>query len=481
MVKIFNPVRGQDPLATSLADLGKQMFGDRTANELKSEKLYAAQRGNAETDNLMRRVAQGGGAQMLGSDPIAQAMLLGSGYDPADFGRVGLMGAATSYGAKDPRTQNWQVGTGQGYDNTAGAFDAKLGEARRANDMASSDRRYGVDQSVAEDARQFNQKPMPALNMQGAPVFAPQGDAASGGFQPVLSNTERQGTLAGQNFGNMGALPAPEQEYLGARIDATKSGTPKNYISPDGTVAMTYDGVTNAQTGQPLPAGGYIGNVEGGAGDVGLTNSTQSGLQQSNVALDKFLAVANMAEPLTQDPSLFGPQGFIRSKAQDVMQSLGGINAVAQVRDELPNVVSAETGQLLGPDAARALIPEFYDPRLSEVEALWGILLYQGAAALAGQQNRSVSDKDISMMRNILGDPHSLFASNLSMKSKLDTARKLVAAQAGVNQKYLGGGPQADSAAPPPSAGAPAPGTVEDGYRFTGGDPADPASWQRVQ
>lgn len=43
----------------------------------------------------------------------------------------------------------------------------------------------------------------------------------------------------------------------------------------------------------------------------------------------------------------------------------------------------------------------------------------------------------------------------------------------------MGGGLQA--VAPPPQTGGIEPGTVEDGYVFRGGDPADPANWAEVQ
>lgn len=41
----------------------------------------------------------------------------------------------------------------------------------------------------------------------------------------------------------------------------------------------------------------------------------------------------------------------------------------------------------------------------------------------------------------------------------------------------LGGGQEAPAAAP---SGGPAPGTIEDGYRFKGGNPADQSSWEPV-
>lgn len=462
MVKIFNPIHGRDPLASMLDGLGKQLFGDSTANAIKQEQLYGLQRENTETENLMRRVGASG-AQNLGSDPISQAIMIGSGYDPSKFGKIGLMGAATQFGARDPRTQNWQVGTGQSFDNTAEAFDLKLDETQRNNNLQSADRRYGVDQSVGENRRQFNEKPMPVITSGGAPGFVPQNELATTAVQPILSEAEQKGTLLGENFDDLPKLNPEQQQVLGARVDGTKAGTPRNYRAPDGAMHVTYDGVTNAQTGAPLPPGGALIGLEDTAAGAGLTNSTTSGLQQGQIAYDKFMATVGLAEPLTADPSLFGVQGAVRAKAQELIQGLGGAANLMGVREDLAkNLVSSETGQALGPDMAAQLIPELYDPRLGEVEALWGILLYQGASALAGQENRSVSDMDVQMMRSILGDPHSFFASNRSMASKLNVAKKLVDRGRGINQQYLGGGmPQGDAAPPPAQApDAPSDGSV---------------------
>lgn len=430
MPRLVNTFRGTDPTAEAISRLGVAMFGDQLGTELNREKLLAAQRENTETANLMGRVA-GQGAAGLSSDPVAQAMIIGSGYDPKKFAEMGLLQSATTHGAEAPQTQNFQVGSGQAYSSTAGAFDKTL----------------------AENARQFDQKPQAVLR-DGKPVYVPQSAAFGPDVEAILSDTERKGTLAGQNFENLDALSPAQQNYLGA--DSGSRAAPFNYIV-DGKTYLTHDGVTDVH-GQPLPPGGYKGSVEGGAGDVGLTSSVQTDLQSDTIANKKFQALLGMAMPLTEDPSLFGMGGNIRSKAQDVLQSFGGLPAIDSIRQEIQaGLVDSTTQQPLGADAAAALIPELYDPRLSEVETLWGLLLYQGAAALAGQENRSVSDKDIQFMRSILGDPHSLFASNISMATKLKQADAVVRSFDTITREALGGGavtPAPDLAGDAPQGGA---------------------------
>jgi len=493
MVKVFNPVRGRDPVAETLNSLGKSMFGDQLAASLNQEKLYASQRENTEMDNLMRRTVEGGGAQVLGSDPLAQAMMIGSGFDPANFGELGLMGAATQFGARDPRTQNWQVGTGQSFDNTAGAFDLKLGETRRNNDMQSSDRRYGVDQSIGQQMHEFNNigadqavdnaeimrnndvqsadrrygvdqsvgqqrdefnlAPKPALGPDGLPTFVPQGELAGGGFAPIISETDQKGTLLGQNFDNLPALNPNQQEVLGARLDGNKSGTPKNYIMPGGKTFITLDGMTDAQSGQSLPPGGFIGTVQGGANEVGVTNAVATDLQSDTIANKKFNFLVEEGLSLTNDPTLFGPQGFARSLAQEAMAGFAGTAALFAPGTD-GNAALQAAQQDLRASGMASLIPELYNPNLPKVQTIWGLLLYQGAAALAGQENRSVSDKDIDAMKNILGSPQSLFSSAEMMRSKLQTAKSIVAQFDTISREALGGAaPVTPSEAP--AGGAP--------------------------
>lgn len=71
----------------------------------------------------------------------------------------------------------------------------------------------------------------------------------------------------------------------------------------------------------------------------------------------------------------------------------------------------------------------------------------------------------------------------LSPKNRQDAEAKISALRSGISR--VGAALQSFGAPPSQSAqrqqSAPQPGTVEDGYRFKGGNPADPNSWERVQ
>lgn len=500
MVKIINPFRGTDPIAQTLSQLGQNMFGDQTGAAKRKEDLYAAQRTNAETDNLMGLIGQQGSFGSFKS-PIGQAMAFGAGMKGGDMGDYALADAGLNFGAADQRTQNAQVASGQSYDNTANAVNAKLAEVARNNDMQSGDRRYGVDQTVEQNMFEFQNKPMPALDAAGNPAFATQG--AFDGFSPILSNTETQGTFARQNFGSMGDLPSAEQNYLGANATGGE-GAIFNYITPDGKTFLTRDGATDIN-GLALPPGGYKGTVQGTAADVGLTNSVKTGVQSSIMAADKFLSTANAMLSLTENPSNFGPVGQLKTMGQEVGQSAGALAQLFGGEQVIHDEVAAarENAAATG---VMSLIPELYDPALPAIDMLGGLIIYQGASALAGQEGRDLAAKDVQYFRQILGDPKGMFESAESIKTKIQLAVAIMENHKGLAQQYLDSGmavpddgslqSQALTKAiqqitsqtgqpnllPPPAAPAAIPpGTVEDGWRFNGGDPSDQNNWTQVQ
>lgn len=466
MVKILSPFQGTDPLGAAFQSLGKRMFGGAgQESAYDAERAYAAERENVETENLMRRLAGGNGAQALGADPLAQAMMVGAGYDPSKFANMGLMGAANQFGAADSRTQNWQVGSGQSYDNTAAAVNAKLAETARGNDLASADRRYGVDvgantdlykfghvgadQAIdntevnrhnttteAQAAKEFFDKPMPVIQPNGAPGYARQGELPGSTNSPILSDAEQKGYRAGQNFGSMGTLPPAEQEYLGARVKPNEgSSTPRNYRAPDGTMHVTYDGVTDAQSQKPLPPGGAMIGLEDTAAGAGLTNSVLTDVQSKIMSADRFISLADRMLDMTEkNRASFGLVGNLRSKGQELWQ---GVDSIQELFGGEAGTVAQQARQELNSEGLGALVPELYDQSLPAVATLGGLLVYSGASALAGQENRSVSDKDVLAMRDILGDPMGWNESAKSINVKVALAKEIVVEHRKLAQEYL--------------------------------------------
>lgn len=402
MPRIINTYRqGAGRMADVMRELSGAFAGDTLTPALKRQQLLKAERENVETQNLADLYREPGYNR---NQALATATLAGN----TDYANAALFDSG---------------------------FNADIGEvdrARRAAGMAESSTASDRDLMRAQDMYQWENKPVEVLRA-GKPGFAPQGDLSrSPQYSPILSNAERQGTIT-QNF-----EPTREEQARILGADAGSDRKPFNYIK-DGKVYLTTDGRTDVN-GDPLPPNGYIGSVEGGAEGVGLTNSVQTDLQSDNVAYQKFNALIDIAKPLTADPSLFGPVGLVRGKAQELFQALNGVEALTQTRTELQSSLG---------ERAQQLVPELYDPRLSEVDALWGILLYQGAAALAGQENRSVSDKDIQFMRQILGNPKGLFSSGASMATKLEAAQKVIDAYSNVNRRVA-----TEGANPPePAAG----------------------------
>jgi len=422
MPSFINPFRGTDPTAQAIADFGRSMFGDTGAGALRKEQIVAAQRSNTETARLGKMIADdpGGAAAIMGT-PLGQAVLLSSGIDPSNFNDLALGGAANQFGATDQRTQNAQIGAGQNFDNTADAFNRKL----------------------AEDARQFDQMPIAAVGPDGMPAFATQGNTA--GFRPPESDTLFKGRQLGNNWDNLGQTTELQQRALGI-AEKTGNQTPKNYLAPDGKIHITYDGTSDAQTGMPLPPGGYMATVQGGAGDTGITNSVTGNLQSEILANKKFIGLADSAIDLaTNHPEAFGPVGAIRGVGQELVQtadalfsSLGGEQALAGMQAQV-----AETG-------LDKFFPNLYDPNLPKAQSLHYLLVYQGAAALASQSGRSVSDKDVEVWQKIIGDPQALLGSAKNFITKLEMVKAIAQNNLEQAQFTLGNGVGGVDAPPPP-------------------------------
>lgn len=98
-----------------------------------------------------------------------------------------------------------------------------------------------------------------------------------------------------------------------------------------------------------------------------------------------------------------------------------------------------------------------------------------GLQTIAGQLTSSMprmqgpqSDKDVQLYKQMAGD---LANPNLPVQTRMAALKEIRR----LNQKYAG-----QQAQRPAASGGPKPGTVEGGYRFKGGNPADPNAWERI-
>lgn len=258
-----------------------------------------------------------------------------------------------------------------------------------------------------------------------------------------------------------------------------------SYIAPDGSEgSAVFDPNTqtlvDASTKQPLPQGVRTYKIEGGdkAAATGATTSTQSRVQQRAMALQQAKGTLDALRAEIQvSPASQGLVGSLRGTAQDVMQTgtemgrfFGGTTA---------EVADAVNRGLLDANVAS----EMFDPSIPAIQMMQNALAFQYAKSMAGDR---VSNEQLNMARRAIGGAGA-FANEASSLASLDALDQLFAREA----QMLGPMLPDDMRAPfgqafgtaPAAAGAPAiqPGHVEDGYRFIGGDPADPNAWEPVR
>src|SRR5690606_20371357 len=85
------------------------------------------------------------------------------------------------------------------------------------------------------------------------------------------------------------------------------------------------------------------------------------------------------------------------------------------------------------------LLPGVFDPNLAALQTTSDLLVYQAAAALAGQSGRDVSDRDVQMFKGVVGDPREWTATPERFKAKLDQMERILNAMRTVDQSALGG------------------------------------------
>jgi hypothetical protein len=113
-----------------------------------------------------------------------------------------------------------------------------------------------------------------------------------------------------------------------------------------------------------------------------------------------------------------------------------------------------------------------FDPTLPKVETAYDMLVMSAADAFAGGMNKA-SDRDIKIMKNIVGSPRDLFASPESLNAKMAAINDIIGINQGLNTEQLRSGTPAAAqaapgASPPPSAPGASPAPAGDVPTATG-------------
>lgn len=338
----------------------------------------------------------------------------------------------------------------------------------------------------------------PALPPEIAKQFDLPGIEQAAGTPKPLSRTDVEGQIlaglsqADQRNAVVGDVPietildpATNQPKLVNRTDAVGQ---QPYVKPgdggkmENGIARLADGRTvpavqrpdgvwmHAQTGQPLPEDisvSKIGQPVGSPDQFGLTKANQTDVNAKIMANNDLLATATELKMMLQNnPASLGVVGSLRNTAQNVIQTGGEVGQF--FGGELANVSRAVRDGLLESNLAS----EAFDTNLPAIEMLQNLLAWKYAKALAGDR---VSNEQLKIARAAIGES-GIFTNTASAIARID--RLIQDAQGDLGR--LKNAPLETPAAPQAAAPGPQIGTVEDGYRFKGGDPADPANWEPI-
>ncbi|WP_336812439.1 hypothetical protein [Bosea sp. MMO-172] len=406
------PVSGD--IGSAIASLGKA-YQNGAANALRDAQRQKLDNENAATADGYAAVGEGG--TIVDAMRFARAAAAGA----VDPGKLAGAQALIGYQKDGPTSSfgtNALFARGEGR-NTQYYFDQQFQhelqkkaleeETRvRVANTEAANRRVIADDAAVEVID-------PATNR---PVLLRRPDAI--GKSPVLSTDQVRGATIQQ------LLPsASDAEKSRFAFGQAPTPTPRTYAA-DGKSFITYDGVIDAQSGQPLPIGGAIVAPQGTSKDVGIRPSVETALQQAQVDRQRFRGMLGFTRELAaKDPTLFGLPGQIRRIGQEGAQIANGLAQVfgkdnfAQARHEI-------IAELKSRGVSSKLIGDMFDPHLPGMQSAANLLVYQAASALAGQQGRSVTDKDLAMFKTIAGDPSSLFESQQSYLARLQTMEDLV-------------------------------------------------------
>jgi len=463
MVKIINAYADQNTLTKAFSDMANSVFGGNVAQqELVRQKAHEAIRVNQNVPALADALAAADRTGALRAAVMA-------GVTPAHLGGYDQYYTTHRFG---PRSNEALTATmavpGANYGNTVQGVEAA--EANRRNtEILKTERVIAGENQRAENA------PINVL-IDGKPVVVSKAEAIRRGLTPSQPLAEVKGNVASTVAPNF----TPQQTE--AFVDAQPKGpsTVYNYVAPDGKRGTT-DGLIDLQTRQPLLPGSQVFKVEGpDAQTAGNFTPDKMDLRKVRERVLQNEEVVRLTDRILEiveaDPTTVGPVGNARRIGQNVIDTLDNVSLIFGDTQKFNVAISQAQADLVNRGINQALIPGLFDPRASDLVKMNSLLVYKGAAALAGQSGRDLSDKDVREFLKITGDPSSWLEGPNAYKSGVNFMRNIARGNLDRDNRILKENSIQSAPQIPTNPAAPAPSTTS-ATKFV----RDPATGQIVR
>jgi hypothetical protein len=414
------------------------------------------------------------------------AAAVGAGIPASQVGDMLRMMTATSFGAENQATTDAFVGAGGNYASTYSGSSADQNRQERhsvrgANvdmrneDVRSGDRRYDTDTRTSLALEQDENKLVTVIR-DGRPVQVRVRDLLPTDNAP-MSKTDVQGMAALEDLPN--ATDAERRQFTGMAPGELTAwldrATGETHLSEDGGRTIRNGG---PMPGTAVPAPRVVSPDLAGAGQAldKINARTTEGQEINRQTFEAMLGGYETA--LRDNPTSSGMIGALRRFGQNAVQQYGQFQQmfpeqVAQIEaSNQENLVMLEEAIQRDPGLDRDGILRdgilgAYDSSLGQLEVYANLLPFAAAAALAGQEGRSVTDRDVQIFRRVIGDATSFWGNQQDLLTKVATVREILGNQRAASQRIR---QQGVDAVAPPTAGAADPGTVPEGI--------DPADWE---
>lgn len=438
-----NPFGGESPLGSAL----KNLSGVLTKKSTEATDIAHLETALALKQKRENSAALGDMLRNLGTSQFNRGAAIDNavraGVSPEAVGGFERYNSANQYGATDPRTTNAFVGAGGSYSGTAAGEREQISAANTRNEASIAQQRY-----------QFDNTPV-TVNTPAGPVYATRTQAIG---QPAVEDIGKvKGAVARNVYASPGGFAGADDATRGfIGVDGKGQSTPHNYVA-NGQNIITYDGVTSAADGKPLPPGGYLANAQGPAKEVGLTTSVQGDLQKQDIANQQFKSLLGYTRNLAKaDPSNFGVSGYVKGAVQDVNAVAGNVAQGLGYRG-IQDAAAAARQKAMESGVDPSLLSGVFDPKLPALHSAADLMVFSAAQALAGQSGRSVTDRDVKVFKNIVGDPQEWAGNQQKYLAKLDTIEQILGLNQEVVDKQLRHGSPAVSPAAPGASQPPTP------------------------